>query len=74
LLAMPEPAADHRFQYGSGEFQFADLRTPEGEGPFPVVVLVHGGCWLAQYGLGHLAAMAQALTDAGVTPWTLEIR
>lgn len=74
LLAMPEPAADQRFQYGEGEFQFADLRLPEGEGPFPVVVLVHGGCWLAQYGLGHLAAMAQALTDAGVATWTLEFR
>jgi acetyl esterase/lipase len=74
LLAMPEPAADQRFQYGAGEFQFADLRIPEGEGPFPVVVLVHGGCWLAQYGLGHLAAMAQALTDAGVATWTLEFR
>lgn len=74
LLAMPEPAADQRFQYGDGEFQFADLRVPKGEGPFPVVVLVHGGCWLAQYGLGHLAAMAQALTDAGVATWTLEFR
>ena len=74
LLAMPEPAADQRFQYGPGEFQFADLRVPEGEGPFPVVVLVHGGCWLAQYNLGHLAAMAQALTDAGVATWTLEFR
>ncbi len=74
LLAMPEPAADHRFQYGEGEFQFADLRVPEGVGPFPVVVLVHGGCWLSQYGLGHLAAMAQSLTDAGVATWTLEFR
>lgn len=74
LLAMPEPAADHRFQYGPGEFQFADLRVPEGDGPFPVVVLVHGGCWLAEYGLGHLAAMAQALTDSGVATWTLEFR
>lgn len=74
LLALPEPAADQRFQYGDGEFQFADLRVPGGDGPFPVVVLVHGGCWLAQYGLGHLAAMAQALTDAGVATWTLEFR
>lgn len=74
LLAMPEPAADQRYHYGAKEFQFADLRVPEGAGPFPVVVLVHGGCWLAQYGLGHLAAMAQALTDAGVATWTLEFR
>jgi len=74
LLAMPQPAADLRLHYGEDEFQFADLRLPQGEGPFPVVVLVHGGCWLAQYNLDHLAAMAQALTDAGVATWTPEFR
>ncbi len=74
LLAQPEPPADRRYQYGEGEFQFADLRLPEGEGPFPVVVLVHGGCWLAQYNLGHLAAMAQDLADNGLATWTLEFR
>jgi acetyl esterase/lipase len=74
LLAQPEPPADRRYQYGPDEFQFADLRLPEGEGPFPVVVLVHGGCWLAQYGIGHIGAMAQALTDAGVATWALEFR
>ncbi|HLF30262.1 MAG TPA: alpha/beta hydrolase [Xanthomonadales bacterium] len=74
LLAMPEPAADFRFQYGDDPLQFADLRLPSGDGPFPVVVLVHGGCWLAQYGVGHLGAMAEALTDSGVATWTLEFR
>jgi len=74
LLAQPEPPADQRYFYGEDEFQFADLRVPPGDGPFPVVVLVHGGCWLAQYGIGHIGAMAQALTDAGVATWALEFR
>lgn len=73
-LAQPELPPDHRYQYGEGEFQFVDLRLPEGEGPFPVVILVHGGCWLAQYGLRPLDAMAESLTDAGVATWTLEFR
>jgi len=25
--------------------QFGDLRLPPGKGPFPVVVVIHGGCW-----------------------------
>lgn len=74
LLAMPEPPADFRFQYGEDPLQFADLRLPSGEGPFPVVVLVHGGCWLAEYDVRHLGAMAEALTDSGVATWTLEFR
>ncbi|MDT8321131.1 MAG: alpha/beta hydrolase [Xanthomonadales bacterium] len=74
LLAMPEPAADFRFRYGDDPLQFADLRLPEGSGPFPVVVLIHGGCWKAEYDVGHLGAMAQALTESGTATWTLEYR
>ena len=74
LVAMPEPPTDFRFTYGADPFQFADLRLPKGEGPFPVVTLVHGGCWLAQYDIKHLGAMAKALTDSGVATWTLEFR
>ena len=74
LLAMPEPPADVRMHYGEDPLQFADLRLPPGEGPFPVAILVHGGCWLAQYDVGHLGAMAEALTESGIATWTLEFR
>lgn len=74
LLAMPEPPADVRYSYGEDPLQFADLRVPEGEGPHPVVVLVHGGCWLAEYDIKHLGAMADDLRNAGVATWTLEFR
>lgn len=74
LLAMPQPAADSHFSYGDDPLQFAELRLPAGEGPFPVVVLVHGGCWLAEYDVGHLRAMAQALTESGAATWALEFR
>lgn len=74
LLALPQPAADHRLAYGAGPQQFGELRLPEGYGPFPVVVTIHGGCWLAPYDLGHLAGLAAALTDAGVATWSLEYR
>jgi acetyl esterase/lipase len=74
LLAQPEPAADFTFSYGEDPLQFAELRLPSGPGPHPVAVLIHGGCWLAKYDVGHIRAMAEALTDAGMATWTLEFR
>ncbi len=74
LLAQPEPAADFTFSYGEDPLQFAELRLPSGSGPHPVAVLIHGGCWLAKYDVGHIRAMADALTDAGMATWTLEFR
>lgn len=73
-LAVPEPPADARIFYGEDSLQFVDLRLPEGPGPFPVAVLVHGGCWLAQYDMRHLGAMAETLTESGIATWTLEFR
>lgn len=73
-LAVPEPPADVRIFYGQDPLQFVDLRLPPGPGPFPVAVLVHGGCWLAQYDVRHLGAMAKTLTESGIATWTLEFR
>jgi acetyl esterase/lipase len=61
-----------RFAYGEPPFRFGELRLPEGAGPFPVAVLVHGGCWLAAYDGKHIGALADALTREGVATWTLE--
>ncbi|MFT7459473.1 MAG: acetyl esterase/lipase [Planctomycetota bacterium] len=66
--------ADYRLNYGPGVFQFGDLRLPEGEGPHPVVVLVHGGCWTAKYGLHLMDAMAERLTELGFATWNPEFR
>ena len=73
-LELPRPAADHRLAYGAGELQFGELRLPSGAGPHPVAVVVHGGCWLAEYDLGHIASLAAALTETGVATWSVEYR
>ena len=39
------PKATREFAYGSLPDQVADLWLPAGKGPFPVVLMVHGGCW-----------------------------
>lgn len=74
LLAQPQPKPDFVHRYGDDPLQFAELRLPQGDGPHPVVALVHGGCWLAEYDIGHLRAMADALTVSGIATWTLEFR
>lgn len=74
LLALPRPAADHRVAYGDHPQQYGELRLPTGDGPFPVAVLLHGGCWLVPYDLGHLAGLAAALTDLGVATWSVTYR
>ena len=72
--ALPAPAADFRIAYGSDSSQFGELRIPKGKGPFPIVEIVHGGCWLSQYDLGYTRAMAAAFVNAGYAVWTIEYR
>lgn len=73
-MALPSRPADHRLAYGPGAEQFGDLRLPQGPGAHPVVVLVHGGCWLSAYGLDYMGAMADALAEAGIASWSIEFR
>ncbi|MBN1224196.1 MAG: alpha/beta hydrolase [Candidatus Aminicenantes bacterium] len=74
LLAVPPTPADHVIDYGEDPLQFGQLRLPEGNGLFPVIIVVHGGCWLAQYDLQHISPLATALTREGFATWSLEYR
>jgi len=74
ILIRPAPPADHRIAYGKDEFQFGDLRLPKTAGPHPVVIVIHGGCWLSQYGLGYMGHASAALTEAGFATWNIEYR
>src|SRR5215510_2359944 len=66
VLTRPVPQADHRITYGPDEFQFGDLRLPKGAGPHPVAIVIHGGCWMSEYGLSYMGHLSAALTEAGV--------
>ena len=74
LSAFPNPAPDARISYGDGPLQFADLRRPKGPGPHPVMILIHGGCWLAEYDITHIGKLADAFARNGIATWTLEYR
>lgn len=74
LANLPNPAPTARIPYGDDPLQFADLRLPPGGGPHPVAVVIHGGCWQAQYDIGHIGAFSDALAKAGVATWAVEYR
>src|SRR5439155_8576098 len=54
--------------------QFGELRLPKGRGPFPVAIVIHGGCWRSDYDLKHVGPLAGALTERGIATWTIEYR
>lgn len=74
LAAFPNPPADHIVQYGEDNLQFGELRLPAGQGPHPVMALIHGGCWLSEFTIAHIRKLAAAFTAAGIATWTMEYR
>jgi acetyl esterase/lipase len=75
LLSRPRPHASERIAYGTEPSQFADLWLPVGEGPHPVVVLIHGGCWTKS--IADLSIMDWAADDLrkrGFAVWNIEYR
>lgn len=73
--ALPSKPPDTRIPYGQDDLQFGELRLPKGEGPFPLAIVIHGGCWVSKFAtLQNTAALADALRDAGVATWNVEYR
>lgn len=73
--ALPSKPADYRLSYGTDPNQFGELRVPPGVGPNPVAILIHGGCFKAEYGTLHdLSPMADALKVSGIATWNIEYR
>lgn len=74
-LALDGPAPTAQIAYGAAPSQYAQLFRPEGSGPFPVVVLVHGGCWTVAFGgIRQMRSVAGALVAQGIAVWNVEYR
>lgn len=63
-----------RLAYGTDTLQFGELYLPAGEGPHPVVILIHGGYWRARYGLDLMNGLAEDLAGRGIAAWNIEYR
>src|SRR6201996_9193937 len=74
-MRQPRHAADAEVHYGPAPSQVAELFLPKAKGPHPVVVLLHGGCFLKQYeGFPQTSAIAADLAGRGYAVWNVEYR
>ena len=74
-MTLKGPAPSAHIAYGPAPRQYVELFEPTGAGPFPVVVLVHGGCFQNGYqGMPQMRGMAGALKAKGVAVWSIEYR
>ena len=64
----------YRFTYGPRRAQYAVLEAPPGSGPFPVVVLLHGGFWRTGFNRTLMNPLALDLLRRGWAVWNLEYR
>ncbi|MEV4783731.1 alpha/beta hydrolase [Burkholderia sp. LMU1-1-1.1] len=74
-LALTGPAPSLHVAYGAAPSQFAELFAPSGDGPFPVAVVIHGGCWTREFGgITQMRNIAGDLLRQGVAVWNVEYR
>lgn len=69
--AMRRPVRHH---YGEHPSQVADLHLPDGPGPYPVAVVLHGGYWQDQYGKLIMRPVCLDLVRRGWAVWNVEYR
>lgn len=70
----PSRPPDQKIPYGKETQQYAELRLPKGGGPFPVIAILHGGCWTGFAGAEYEAPIATALAEKGYATWNVEYR
>lgn len=75
INALHSKPADEQIVYGSEPLQFGRLRLPNSEGPHPVAIVIHGGCWTSKFAtIQNTEALADALRDQGMATWNIEYR
>jgi acetyl esterase/lipase len=69
----PQPTSAHR--YGNDQMQVVDLWLPEGKGPHPTVLMVHGGCWQTEIADRRIMNwVADDLRRRGIAVWNIDYR
>jgi acetyl esterase/lipase len=74
--ALSRPAPTAEISYGSAATQAIDVFIPAGSGPFPVVVLIHGGCWraLPNAAREQMRHLGVDLAKQGMAVWSIGYR
>jgi acetyl esterase/lipase len=73
--APPEVTIEKNIVYGKGgdDDLKLDMARPKGDGPFPLVVCIHGGAWQAGSRAGHLGTI-KMLAENGYVAATVQYR
>ena len=72
-LAPSRPDAVLRF--GDKPRDYAELRLPEGKGPFPLAVIWHGGCWKTGVAdTAYMGALATRWQEQGIATLNVDYR
>lgn len=74
ILSLAPPPCDQRVAYGADPNQFLEVRLPQGKGPHPALLDIHGGFWRAKYDLAHAGHLCEALRATGVATFNVEYR
>lgn len=51
-----------------------DAHIPDGKGPFPATILVHGGAWVAGDRINNVRPLLEPLADAGIAWFSISYR
>ncbi len=74
-MEQPRIQPDAVIRYGEAPSQIVELFRPSVRGPHPVVILLHGGCYLKQFeGLPQTSGIAADLARRGFAVWNVEYR
>ncbi len=75
LLERERPAPSASLAYGDKSMQVVDLWLPEGEGPHPTLLMVHGGCWQTEIADRRIMNwIADDLRRRGIAVWNIDYR
>jgi acetyl esterase/lipase len=75
LLERPRPEPTTTIGYGEDALQVIDLWLPDGDGPHPTVLMVHGGCWQSEIADRTIMNwIADDLRRRGIAVWNIDYR
>src|SRR5262245_43002401 len=62
------------YSQASGQALHMDASIPEGDGPFPAAIIVHGGAWVTGDKARTVRPLFKPLTDANIAWFSIEYR
>lgn len=74
VQTLPHREPDATVAYGDNPLQYGLLWVPSTNANAPLVILIHGGCWLNSFDVNHSRPLATALNQEGFAVWSLEYR